>query len=64
MVLANSTIYRQPADTTVNNHIQLLRRYNKTKDVGQQLIGLIAEDRGVSIRTLYHDGDYGVYPDD
>lgn len=48
----------------MGDHIRLLRQYNKTKDVGQQLIGLIAESRGVPLGTLYRDGCYGVGPDD
>lgn len=55
---------RQPAEVTVDHHIRLLRDYNKTKDVGQQLIGLIAESRGVPIGSLYQSGSYGVGPDD
>ncbi|KAK7731529.1 hypothetical protein SLS53_008769 [Cytospora paraplurivora] len=55
---------RQTAETTVNDHIRLLRQYNKMKDVGQQLIGLIAENRGVPIGSLYVDREYGVGPDD
>lgn len=54
----------QPADITVDDHIRLLRQYNKTKDVGQQLIGLIAESRGVSLGIVYQDGEYGVLADD
>lgn len=57
-------VLRQPAETTVNDHIRLLGQYNKTKDVGQQLIGLIAENRGVPIGSLYSDQEYGVGPDD
>lgn len=55
---------RQPAEVTVDSHIRLLRQYNKTKDVGQQLIGLIAESRGVPLGALYRDDAYGVGPDD
>lgn len=55
---------KQPAETTVNDHIRLLGQYNKTKDVGQQLIGLIAENRGVPIGSLYADQEYGIGPDD
>ncbi|KUI63957.1 hypothetical protein VM1G_10698 [Cytospora mali] len=54
----------QPAETTVNDHIRLLRQYNKTKDVGQQLIGLIAENIRVPVGSLYADQEYGVGPDD
>ncbi|KZZ94126.1 DNA repair protein Swi5/Sae3 [Ascosphaera apis ARSEF 7405] len=31
----------------VNRHIRLLHEYNEIKDVGQGLLGLIAESRGV-----------------
>lgn len=55
---------RQPAQATVDDHIRLLRQYNKTKDVGQQLIGMIAESRGVSLGDIYRDGDYGVNAED
>jgi len=58
------TRFRQSPDTTVNDHIRLLRQYNKTKDVGQQLIGIIAESRGVSLGDVYRDGNYGVSADD
>lgn len=54
----------QSAEVTVEEHIQLLRQYNKTKDVGQQLIGLIAESRGVALGTVYQDAEYGVSADD
>jgi hypothetical protein len=37
-----------------------LQEYNDIKDIGQQLIGLIAENRGVPVRTLYETGEYGV----
>ncbi|KAK0619532.1 Swi5-domain-containing protein [Immersiella caudata] len=52
------------AQSIVQNHIQLLKEYNEIKDIGQQLIGLIAENRGVTIGTLYENGDYGVTADD
>ncbi|KAL1850992.1 hypothetical protein Daus18300_012726 [Diaporthe australafricana] len=55
---------KQPAETTVDNHIKLLRQYNKIKDVGQQLIGLNADNRGVLVRSLYEDDHYGVGPQD
>ncbi|KAK0652643.1 Swi5-domain-containing protein [Cercophora newfieldiana] len=53
-----------PADEAVQSHIRLLKQYNDVKDVGQQLIGLIAENRGVPIKTLYENGDYGVTAED
>ncbi|KAG6357062.1 hypothetical protein INS49_014939 [Diaporthe citri] len=55
---------RQPAESTVSEHIKLLRQYNKVKDVGQQLIGLNADNRGVPVGSLYTDEHYGVGPKD
>ncbi|KAL2022396.1 hypothetical protein VTK56DRAFT_5463 [Thermocarpiscus australiensis] len=54
----------QPAETTVQTHIRRLKEYNDMKDIGQQLIGLIAENRAVPIRTLYDSGQYGVTAED
>ena len=42
----------------------MLQEYNDVKDVGQQLIGLVADNRGVSIASLYRDGEFGVGRDD
>ncbi|KAK0666876.1 Swi5-domain-containing protein [Cercophora samala] len=53
-----------PAQGTVQNHINLLKEYNDVKDIGQQVIGLIAENKGVQIGKLYENGDYGVTADD
>lgn len=48
----------------MHNHIGLLQQYNEMKDVGQQLIGLVAENRGVSVKSLYEDEDLGVGKED
>ena len=53
-----------PPRTIVQDHIRLLRQYNDIKDIGQQLIGLVAENRGVPIGSLYQSGQYGVVPSD
>jgi hypothetical protein len=45
---------------TADRHIRLLGQYNDVKDTGQQLIGLIADNHGVPVGTLYQDGRYGV----
>ncbi|KAK3308378.1 uncharacterized protein B0T15DRAFT_392495 [Chaetomium strumarium] len=50
----------QPAEATVNTYIRRLQEYNDMKDIGQQLMGLVAENRGVPVRTLYETGEYGV----
>ncbi|KAJ4423306.1 hypothetical protein N0V82_002033 [Gnomoniopsis sp. IMI 355080] len=60
----DDNLFSQPAEVTVDDHIRLLRQYNKTKDVGQQLIGLVAESRGVALGTIYKEGEYGVCADD
>ncbi|KAL2263515.1 hypothetical protein VTK26DRAFT_6416 [Humicola hyalothermophila] len=54
----------QPPEDTVQTHIRRLKEYNDMKDIGQQLIGLIAENRGVRVGTLYESGEFGVTPDD
>ncbi|KAK0636096.1 hypothetical protein B0T17DRAFT_481398 [Bombardia bombarda] len=54
----------QPAKETVQTHIRLLKEYNDMKDIGQQLIGLVADNRGVRVGTLYEDGQYGVSAND
>ncbi|KAH6850492.1 hypothetical protein B0I37DRAFT_404309 [Chaetomium sp. MPI-CAGE-AT-0009] len=53
----------QPPETTVKTYIRRLQEYNDIKDIGQQLIGFIAENRGVPVRTIYEQGEFGVsYP--
>jgi len=42
----------------------MLQKYNEVRDVGQQLIGVIAENRGVSLGSIYRDGEFGVGPAD
>ncbi|KOC07665.1 DNA repair protein [Aspergillus flavus AF70] len=43
---------------TVQRHIRLLHEYNKIKDIGQGLMGLIADARGV--RQIEVQKEYGV----
>ncbi len=51
----------QPPDaTTIQAHVRRLREYNEIKVIGQQLIGLVAENRGVPVRALYETGEFGV----
>ncbi|KAF2841558.1 hypothetical protein M501DRAFT_1000820, partial [Patellaria atrata CBS 101060] len=40
------------AKATIKRHIGLLHAYNEIKDVGQGLMGLLAESRGVRIREV------------
>ncbi|EFX00258.1 DNA repair protein, swi5 [Grosmannia clavigera kw1407] len=51
-------------DKAAQAHIALLKRYNDVRDVSQQLIGIIADSRGLSVRALYENDAYGVGIDD
>ncbi|KAL3424744.1 DNA repair protein swi5 sae3 [Phlyctema vagabunda] len=51
---------RHPAAETVKNHIKLLHDYNDIRDVGQGLVGMIAENRGVRIGELYDEFGVGL----
>lgn len=63
MLTTSPSCSASPAET-VNNHIRLLGQYNETKDIAQQLIGLIADNRGIPVGSLYQDDQYGVGPND
>ncbi|RDW84732.1 hypothetical protein BP6252_02322 [Coleophoma cylindrospora] len=41
--------------TTVKTHIKLLHDYNDIRDVGQGLLGMIADSRGVRVGTIYEE---------
>lgn len=47
------------AQATVKAHIKLLHNYNEIRDVGQGLMGIIADNRGVQVRDVYRDFDVG-----
>lgn len=49
---------RQDPSITVQRHIRLLHEYNEIKDVGQGLMGLIADARGV--RQVEVQREFGV----
>ncbi|KAL4883264.1 DNA repair protein [Aspergillus karnatakaensis] len=40
---------------TVKRHIRLLHEYNEIKDVGQGLMGLIADARGVRVVDVHKE---------
>ncbi|KAF4831777.1 hypothetical protein CGCSCA4_v013901 [Colletotrichum siamense] len=42
----------EEASAVVARHVKLLREYNEIKDVGQQLMGLVAENRGATVGSL------------
>lgn len=50
------------AQATVSKHIKLLHKYNEIRDVGQGLVGLIADQRGVRIVDVYEE--FGVVEGD
>lgn len=62
--------YDEPTDTdimtaankVVKEHIKLLHEYNELKDVGQGLMGLIADQRGVRIVEVQEE--FGIDAED
>lgn len=48
----------EAANGVVKDHIKLLQRYNEIKDIGQGLMGLVAEKRGVRVTTIMDE--YGM----
>lgn len=57
---ANEDDRNQDAAGIVKTHIKLLHEYNEIRDVGQGMIGMIADNRGVRIAELYESGEFGV----
>ncbi|KFY86702.1 hypothetical protein V500_07456 [Pseudogymnoascus sp. VKM F-4518 (FW-2643)] len=57
---ARGKLKNPDAAATVKAHIKRLHAYNEIRDVGQGLIGLIAEQRGVRIGECYESGEFGV----
>lgn len=54
------TCYRtKDPQATVKTHIKLLHDYNEIRDVGQGLMGIMADNRGVRVRDVYQDFDVG-----
>ncbi|KAF7948291.1 uncharacterized protein EAE97_003702 [Botrytis byssoidea] len=50
----------KPAKQTVKRHIRLLHDYNDIKDVGQGLLGMIADNRGVRVGEMYEEFGLGI----
>lgn len=46
------------SNAVIKDHIRLLHEYNEIKDIGQGLMGLVAEGRGVRVKDVM--GDFGV----
>lgn len=55
---SNSDYCRHDPNATVRRHIQLLHDYNEIKDVGQGLMGIIADTRGV--RQVEVENEFGI----
>lgn len=53
---------RGDPNTTVREHIRLLHDYNEIKDVAENLMSMVAEDRGVLKADVYKD--FGVDPNE
>ena len=51
-------IYRDDPNIIVRRHIRLLHEYNEIKDIGQGLMGLIADAQG--LRQVDVQNQYGV----
>ena len=47
------------ANAAIKEHIRLLHEYNEIKDVGQGLMGLVAEGRGVRVKSVMEDMGVG-----
>jgi DNA repair protein Swi5/Sae3 len=52
---ATGTLENPAASDTVKQHIKLLHDYNDIRDVGQGLIGMIADGRGIRVGELYEE---------
>jgi hypothetical protein len=59
---AQENVLLQNARGVIKQHIQLLSQYNEIKDVAQNLIGIIADHRNVTIRECQED--FGVKDSD
>jgi len=46
----------------VKTHIHLLHQYNEIRDIGQGLLGMVAEKRNCRVADLYvgEPGEFGV----
>ena len=51
---------RKPGES----RIEKLQAYNEVKDAAQELMGFVAENRGVAVGALYEGGEFGVSSED
>ena len=55
---------RKRKNRATGSRIEKLQSYNEIKDVAQELMGLVAENRGVMVGRLYEDQEFGVSAED
>ena len=58
-LLTSACPRNKDAQATVKAHIKLLHDYNEIRDIGQGLMGIIADNKGVRVRDVYRDFDVG-----
>ena len=58
-LLTSACSRNKDAQATVKAHIKLLHDYNEIRDIGQGLMGIIADNKGVRVRDVYRDFDVG-----
>lgn len=47
------------ANAVIKEHISLLHGYNEIKDIGQGLLGLVADKRGVRVKSIMEEFGVG-----
>ncbi|KAJ5193815.1 DNA repair protein Swi5 [Penicillium cf. griseofulvum] len=60
--ISNKADFSDNPDATCSRYVELLHEYNDIKDVGQGLMGIIAEARGV--RQVEVEKEFGVAEED
>lgn len=48
------------ANAVIKEHISLLHGYNEIKDIGQGLLGMVAEKRGVRVKDIMEEFGVGI----
>ena len=59
---ARTKVALDDANSKIKSHITQLQHYNDIKDIGTQLMGLIAEKRGCRIAEVQEE--FGINPED
>ncbi|KEZ46605.1 hypothetical protein SAPIO_CDS0422 [Scedosporium apiospermum] len=61
---SSSTCLHRRKSQGAESRISKLQKYNEIKDIAQELMGLVADNRNVTVKTLYESGEFGVDADD